>query len=132
MSEPAPEKEQVGSEAWEAKRRREIRELREKEREKAAEYKQKKEAGLLQDIPIPAPSRKFPLAFGGRLSSISILVAIFGLAVFGSMYVEVPAVIIALWAIGNKERGAWTALLICCACLVGTVFFSFIIGRFFV
>jgi len=51
MSEPAPEKEQVGSEAWEAKRQREIRELREKEREKAAEHKQKKEAGLLPDTP---------------------------------------------------------------------------------
>jgi hypothetical protein len=52
MSEPPPEKQpEIGSKEWEANREREIKELREKYRKNAAEYRQKKEAGLLPDTP---------------------------------------------------------------------------------
>jgi hypothetical protein len=89
MSEPTPEREpKVGSEAWEAKRQREIRELRAKEREKAAEYKQKKEAGLLSDTPtlsksVARASKVHPhyqrgMLIGRLMKIVGVLLLIFG------------------------------------------------------
>jgi hypothetical protein len=89
-----------------------------------------KEAGLLPDTPalsklVAAASKVHSVS--SKISVLSVFLAVFGLAVFGGMYLEIPAVIIALYARHKGEgKAARTALLISLACLVGTAFFSFI------
>jgi len=64
-------------------------------------------------------------------SGIAVFLAVIGVAIFGGLYLEVPAIIIAICAIHRGEgKPAWTALLVSAVCLVATVFLSIIIGRF--
>ena len=95
MSDPSREKQpEIGSGEWEANREREIRELRAKEREEAAEYARKKEAGLLPDTPalskvVAAASKVHPrykrneligrlIMYGGLLLLILAFIMLFG------------------------------------------------------
>jgi hypothetical protein len=72
--------------------------------------------GASQDGPAPELTPKF------QLSSIASILAVIGFALFGGIYLEIPALIIAIVAMYRKEgKAAWTALLISLGCIVGSV-----------
>lgn len=59
------------------------------------------------------------------LSGVASVLAIVGFAIIGGVYLEVPAIVIALIAMRRGEgKAARTALLISLGCLVGSAFLS--------
>ena len=87
------------------------------------------ECQLSREAPAPPLPPKQVTKF--TFSGIAVLLAVIGAAVFGGLYLEVPAIIIAIYAIHRGEgKPAWTALLVSAVCLVATVFLSIVIGRF--
>jgi uncharacterized protein YybS (DUF2232 family) len=64
-------------------------------------------------------------------SGIASALAVFGFALIGGIYLEIPAVAIAFYAMHKGEgKAAWTALLISLGCLVATVLLTFVVGGF--
>jgi len=83
---------------------------------------------LSRDAPAPPPPPKTKTKF--MFSGVASALAVFGFALIGGIYLEIPAVVIAFYAMHKGEgKAAWTALLISLGCLIATVFLTFVIGR---
>jgi hypothetical protein len=77
---------------------------------------------LSREAPAPSPPPPRPRE-KLTLSAIATGLAIVGFALIGGIYLEIPAVVIALVALYRGERRpAWIALLVSVACLVTTSF----------
>jgi len=84
------------------------------------------ECQLSREAPPPPPPPKSATKF--TFSGIASALAVFGFALFGGVYLEIPAVVIAFYAMRKGEgKAAWTALLISLGCLLATVFLSFVL-----
>jgi len=88
------------------------------------------ERQLSRDAPAPPPPPKTTRK--PMFSGIASALAVIGFAVFGGIYLEIPAILIALHARHKGEgKAARTALLISLGCLVATAFLTFVIGRLY-
>jgi len=80
------------------------------------------ECQLSREAPAPPPPPPRPKE-KPTLSAIATGLAVVGFALIGGIYLEIPAVVIALVALYRGERrGSWIALLVSVACLVTTLF----------
>jgi len=86
------------------------------------------ECQLSRDAPAPPPPPQ--IARKLMFSGVAFALAIIGFALIGGIYFEIPAVIIALYAMHRGEgKKAWTALLFSLGCLGATILLSFVFGR---
>jgi len=84
------------------------------------------ECQLSREAPAPPPPTPKPKE-KMTLSAIATGLAVVGFALIGGIYLEIPAVIIALVALYRGERrAAWIALIVSVACLVTTLFLVFV------